>query len=226
VALFLLNGLLLTSAFPQGAPNPADQYPAQTPGQGQNPPGAQSPSDLSVTNTSPVGPPGGDGIRGGNLKVDCKPKETSPGKFTFVCDGVDKESISLRSEHVLWLSSAGGQQQIVDIEIPNYKIEELIKAGFKNQPGQGSLINLLLKKPEQSYDAQVEAVPQAGGTPTVSLNYEPVQKSLVHFPNDKPYSPLTGPILPPLAGGRPQRQVGRRISKPQPSYSVQLSSQN
>jgi len=156
------------------------------------------------------------GGSGGNLNVECKRQEVSPGRYRFVCEGVSPDAISLRSEHILWLQSNGGQQQILDIEVPNYKIEELIKAGFKSAPGQGPKINVLLKKPEQSYDAQVDVPPSTAGDPSVNLQYEPVDKVVVHFPNDKPYSPLSGPILPPLQerGGRPQRQTQKQFSKP------------
>lgn len=78
---------------------------------------------------------GGGGGAGGNLQVECKRQEVSPGRFKFVCDGVNPNSIALRSEHILWLTGPEGQKQVVDIEVPNYKIEELIKAGFKSQPG-------------------------------------------------------------------------------------------
>jgi len=155
------------------------------------------------------------GGSGGNLNVECQRQEVSPGRFRFVCEGVNKDAISLRSEHILWLQSNGGQQQVLDIEVPNYKIEELIKAGFKASAGQGPKINVLLKKPEQTYDAQVDVPPSTAGEPSVSLQYEPVDKVVVHFPNDKPYSPLSGPILPPLQerGGRPQRQTQKQFSK-------------
>lgn len=137
--------------------------------------------------------------------MECKRQETSPGRYKFVCDGINPNSIALRSEHILWLTGPAGQKHVVDIEVPNYKIEELIKAGFKNTPGGGTNINVLLRRPEQSYDAQVDTIPPAGGTPSVNLQYEPVQKTLVHFPNDKPYSPLQGPILPPFNGGGRQQ---------------------
>jgi len=166
------------------------------------------------------------GGSGGNLNVECQRQEVSPGRFRFVCEGVNKDAISLRSEHILWLQSNGGQQQILDIEVPNYKIEELIKAGFKAGPGAGTKINVLLKKPEQTYDAQVDVPPVASGEPSVNLQYEPVDKVVVHFPNDKAYSPLSGPILPPLQerGGRPQRQTQKQFSKPRYQQSIQVQS--
>jgi len=158
---------------------------------------------------------GGGGGGGGNLQVECKRQEVQPGKFKFVCDGVNPNAIALRSEHILWLTGPEGQKQVVDIEVPNYKIEELIKAGFKTSPGEGTLINVLLRRPEQSYDAQVDTINSVAGTPSVNLQYEPVEKTLVHFPTDKAYSPLQGPLIPP-GGGRPQRQIQKPFSKPYP----------
>jgi len=88
----------------------------------------------------------------------------------------------------------------VNIEVPNYKIQELIKAGFKAGSQGSSSINVLLKKPEQTVDAQVDKPKVLQGPPKVSITYEQPGKQTIHFPNDKQYSPLTGPILPPLAG--------------------------
>ncbi|ODM95893.1 hypothetical protein Ocin01_10791 [Orchesella cincta] len=155
-----------------------------------------------VANAMPQ-PQGG----GGNLGVECKTQKGPDGNYKVNCEGVNQDAIALRSEHILWLQGPGGESSVVDIEIPNYKIAELIKAGFKQSEGQGPKINVLLKKPEQTYEAQVDELKPSSGEPSVSLQYEPVDKTVVHFPNDKAYSPLSGPILPPPNGGnaRPQR---------------------
>jgi len=150
---------------------------------------------------------GGGGGQGGNLNTECRRQEVGPGQFKFICDGVQSDLITLKSEHILWLTSDGNGPQVVDIEVPNYKIDELIKAGYKTTPGGATKINVLLKRPEQTADAEVDVPKAAGGTPSVNLQYEPVQKTLVHFPNDKQYRPLSGPILPPLAGDRGRRQI-------------------
>lgn len=146
--------------------------------------------------TSSVG-----GSSGGNLGVECKTQKSGDGRYKVDCSGVNQDAIALRSEHILWLQGPSGEQSVVDIEIPNYKIAELIKAGFKQTEGKGPQINVLLKKPQQTYDAQVDELKPQGGAPTVNLQYEPADKVVVHFPNDKAYSPLQGPILPPAAGG-------------------------
>jgi len=141
---------------------------------------------------------GGGGTGGGSN--NCQTQEVSPGRFKVLC-GTSGPTVS--SEHILWLTQNGGQPQVVDIEVPNYKILELIKAGFKTGAAGGSTINVLLKRPETSVDAQVDVPSVAGGPPKVNLQYEPVQPTLIHFPNDKQYSTLQGPIEPPLARGPP-----------------------
>lgn len=117
------------------------------------------------------------------------------GRFKVTCD--PRAAPSVRSEHILWLSGPQGSQQILDIEIPNYKINELIKAGFKTSPVSNTQINVLLRKPEQFVDSQVQPITSLSGAPQVNLQYEPVQSTLVHFPVDKPYSPLQGQLVPP-----------------------------
>lgn len=223
--LLLVDGLLLTCALPQGgysSGRPSSSgYGASTsvaaPQELQGSAASFGPNSFASQQQSfgafGGGGGGGGGGAGGNLQVECKRQEVSPGRFKFVCDGVNPNSIALRSEHILWLTGPEGQKQVVDIEVPNYKIEELIKAGFKSAPGEGTLINVLLRKPEQSYDAQVDQVTSVAGTPSVNLQYEPVEKTLVHFPTDKAYSPLQGPLIPP-GGGRPQRQTQKTFSKP------------
>jgi len=161
---------------------------------------------------------GGGGIYGNqgsnNLNVECQRQEVGPGKFKFVCDGVNKEQITLRSEHILWLTSDGNGPQVVDIEVPNYKIDELIKAGYKTTPGGQTKINVLLKKPEQSAEAEVDVPKSSAAQPSVSLQYEAPSNQLVHFPNDKAYRPLSGPILPPLGGSRGRRDTEVGINVP------------
>jgi len=153
-------------------------------------------------------PPGGGGGAGGNnLNTECRRQEVGPGQFKFVCDGVQSDLITLRSEHILWLTSENGVPQVVDIEVPNYKIDELIKAGYKGGAGGSTKINVLLKRPEQTADAEVDVPKGGAGSTSVNLQYEPPVSQKVHFPNDKQYRPLSGPILPPLAGDRGRRQI-------------------
>jgi len=159
------------------------------------------------------------------LQVECKPREVSPGKWMFTCDtdggssgssgsgsgsghgnggssgssssGTGREPPTLNLEHVLWIQQDGGQSQTVDVEIPNYRINELVKAGFKGTPGGDTRVNVLVKKPELTYNAEVATPESHSGVPSVAVQYETVQDLLVHYPVDKPYRPLSGPILPP-----------------------------
>ncbi|OXA61628.1 transcription factor SOX-3 [Folsomia candida] len=208
---------------------PAPQQPAPQPAAAQPPPSAPAPSYSSSSSSSSGGlapSSGGDGGSssggggsGGNLQVQCKSQETAPGSgsFKFSCEGVDPNQISLRSEHILWLEGPAGQKQVIDVDIPNYKIEELIKAGFKPSQGQGTQINLKLKKPDQTYEAQKDDIKSQQGTPTVNLQYEPVQKTVAHFPSDKPYSPLQGPLLPPGGGSSGSSSSSSSGGAPPPS---------
>jgi len=174
---------------------------------------AQQPQQFSASGSSSSSSStgsgfGGGGQQGGNLQAECRKQEISPGQFKFVCDGVRQEAITLRAEHILWLTSDGAGAKVVDIEVPNYKIEELIKAGYKSAPGGDTKINVLLKRPQQSAEAEVDLGKNQDGNTQVNLQYEAPTKELVHFPNDKQYTPLRGPILPPANGANPTSAIG------------------
>jgi len=157
---------------------------------------------------------------GGSLSVQCRRREVSPGNFQFSCEGVDPRKITLSSEHILWLRGPGSENQQLDIVVPNYRVEELIRAALKASKGGATNVNILLKKPETVYDVQAQdggAVPNA--KPSVNLQYEQVRgKSTklvitliesngylsvlteplsVHYPVEQAYNPLSGPIREP-----------------------------
>ena len=140
-----------------------------------------------------VGPPGG------SLQVQCRRREVSPGNFQFSCEGVDPRKVTLSSEHILWLRGPGSENQQLDIVVPNYRVEELIRAALKASKGGSTNVNILLKKPETVYDVQA----QDGGStspskPSVNLQYEPVREPIsVHYPVEQSYNPLSGPIREP-----------------------------
>lgn len=156
---------------------------------------------------------------GAGPSVECQRQEVGPGQFRFNCAGVNQDQITLRNEHILWLTSDGSGPQVLDIEVPNYKINELIKAGYKTSAGGSTKINVLLRRPEQSADAEVDVPKTQSGQTSVNLQYEAPVSQLVHYPNDKPYRPLSGPILPPLAGGRGRRDIDPEVNfQQQPNY--------
>jgi len=126
---------------------------------------------------------------------NCQSTRARDGGWKFTCN--PRSAPTLSSEHILWLQGPMGGKQVVDIEVPNYKIEELIKAGFKGSGDSATLINVLLRRPVQLVDAQVEDIRSSFGAPQVQLQYEPVQSKTVHYPVDKAYSPLVGQLIPP-----------------------------
>jgi len=98
------------------------------------------------------------------------------------------------------LKGADGTAQQLDIVVPNYQLEELIRAAVKAGGKSGSTdINILLKRPETIYDVQAQdsgAIKQS--PPSVSLQYEQVPTPVsLHYPTDQAYNPLSGPIREP-----------------------------
>jgi hypothetical protein len=136
---------------------------------------------------------------GGKLQVSCQQSLVRPGVYSFNCVGVDPAAITLQSEHILWLNGNSGNAQQLDVVIPNYRVEELIRAAQKAGSGGSTSVNILLKKPETVYDVQAQdgtSTPDA--PPSVNLQYEDVPAPVsVHYPTEKQYSPLSGPIREP-----------------------------
>lgn len=217
---------------------PFNPSPAAPTGPSSAPTSGGAPSYASGSASSSYGGAGGSpsGSSGGSGSgVQCQQQQISPGNYKFVCQGA---APSLKSTHILWLPGQNGQSQVVDIEVPNYKIQELIQAGYKQSSGsQNTQINVKLKKPDQSYDAQIDQQKQVPFQPNVNLQYEDVKDTVVHYPNDKPYSPLQGPLSPPdsssssssaSAGGPAPPSSGPGPAAPAPSggaYAGASSSQ-
>jgi hypothetical protein len=131
-----------------------------------------------------------------SLRTKCRNQKVGPGRFKFICDGVRQDLITLQYEHILWLTN-DGSGQVIDIEVPNYKINELIKAGYKTTTGSDTEINVLLKRPQQDANAEVDDLVVPVPSPAVSVLYEPPISQIIHFPTNKKYRALSGPILPP-----------------------------
>jgi len=120
--------------------------------------------------------PGGYYPPRGPERVQCKRVEVVPGTFEFNCVGADPNKITLSTEHILWLRNPGSQPQNLDIVVPNYQIQELIRAALKASNGGATNVNILLKKPETVYDVQAQdggAYPNA--SPSVNIQYEAVK---------------------------------------------------
>jgi len=148
-----------------------------------------------------TGVQGDNRCRGGNCKPSmstCTTESLPSGRFKVVCSGGGPP---ITTQHILWLPS-NGSAQIVDIQVPNYKLIELIQAGFKAGPPSENVINVLVKRPDQDAQAQLDVNPGNAGKPLVNVEYEPIVSALpIHYPVDRPYSPLTGPLVPPQGSG-------------------------
>ena len=136
---------------------------------------------------------------GGPLAVSCQSQQTSNGVYRFNCVGVDPSLTTLRSEHILWLKGASGQAQQLDVVVPNYRVEELIRAALKSGSSGSTNVNILLQKPQTVYDVQAQDGRQPDAQPPrVNLQYEAVDRPIsVHYPTEKQYNPLSGPIREP-----------------------------
>lgn len=218
----------MTSAIPQygppsaGGPPPGAAPPPPPPAYAAAPGGpaggAPPPPAYAAAPGGPAGgappppPPFGSapggaagGSSGGQLSVQCKAAPDGSGKIKYDCSGVNKDAITLKTEHFLWLESPSSSSQNLDIEIPNYNIDEFIKAAYKALgPQEGAKINILLKKPDVTYNAEKGDAPKADQSqPAVNVNYQPVDKISVHYPSQKAYGHGGPAAVDPLAGGAP-----------------------
>jgi len=194
-----------SSNFPQIAPQKRQSgygYPQPTQPQQELDTAAQSFGDGSFARpTQPTGfggGGGGGGRPGGNGNVRCQRIGGGADSYRFQCEVVRKEDITLKYEHILWLAGSGGGAPAVEIVVPNYRVEEIIKAGFKGGAVGGKQpINILLQRPEKTVAAEVDVPKQGPIEPEVNIQYEAPTNTQVHYPNDQAYRPLSGPILPP-----------------------------
>jgi len=135
--------------------------------------------------------------------VLCRPTEGSDGSITYDCDAPKPDQSTLRSKHVLWLDALSGSDRDIRINVPNYRIEDVIQAAHK-EGGSGGLTNIAinLQKPEISYIAEKEEkVGQQQQTFNVELLYERLGGKTVHFADEgassQRYSPLRQAIREP-----------------------------
>src|SRR5690348_3058569 len=74
--------------------------------------------------------------------IRCDRTETAPGVYSFEC--VPTAPCIISREDVLWLKGSQEAQEL-NVVVPNYRLEEVIKAAFKSQAGAGAQVNILLK---------------------------------------------------------------------------------
>jgi len=153
--------------------------------------------DISAGYLPPCSAPGG-----ARPTATCTRRQTGPGAYDFVCEVSDECAITIQREDILWLK-AEGKDETINVVVPNYKLEEVIKAAFKSGPGAKTGVNILLKRPEYSVVAEVDETQSPREAPNVNLEYEPIpQREVVHYPTNQQYRPLSGPILEPGASQR------------------------
>jgi len=95
------------------------------------------------------------------------------------------------SEHVLGPKSEEETPLIVDREIPNYKIQELIKAGFKPGPQRDAIINIL------PTELRLPWKPMSKSKLRPALSARSLSSTRLELRN---VSPLVGPPIPPYDG--------------------------
>jgi len=138
-------------------------------------------------------------------RVTCREVSSSGGNVGFDCVSVvPQQQLSAQNQYVLWLKSGGsGQNQNLDINVPNYRVEDVIQAAAKGGDSKSHTnINVKLDRPEFSYQAQKEErVGQTAQTFGVNLEYQSIDGRAVHFAdegsNSQRYSPLQGNIREP-----------------------------
>jgi len=135
------------------------------------------------------------------------------GAYKVSCQG-GKPLPKLRFEHHLWLPSPPNSKQEFHIDIPNYSIEDVIKAAFKSSPEISTLINLLLHKPtyegRAEYDQSASPVRTA---PQVNFAYEAAHETpkVVHWGSrDNPFQQLTSKLIEPSGSGSTSTGVNNR----------------
>jgi len=110
---------------------------------------------------------------------------------------VDPDIITVCNENTLWLQGSNSQKQVIDVDVPNYRVEELIRAGYVATNGENTLVNVRLKRPHFIHEAQVDQNIDFEGSPVVNLQYEPINRKKISFPYDRQFTPLESPLIKP-----------------------------
>jgi len=138
-------------------------------------------------------------------RVTCREVKQSNGQVSFDCVSVvPQQDLEAKNAFILWLkSNREGQNHALNIDVPNYSIQDTIQAAAKGVGANSHTnINVNLAKPEVSYIAQKE---EKLGDHTqsfdVNLQYDRLQGQSVHFADEgagsQRYSTLQGRIEEP-----------------------------
>jgi hypothetical protein len=126
----------------------------------------------------------------------------------FDCVSVTPVSdLTAQNLYILWLqSNRQGQDHALNIDVPNYQIQDVIQAAAKGASANSHTnINVNLAKPDVTFLAQKEErIGDHTQSFDVSLQYDRLQGQSVHFADEgagsQRYSPLTGSIQEPSGG--------------------------
>jgi len=138
-------------------------------------------------------------------RVNCRQVSDHNGQVAFDCVSVvPSQHLSAQNQYILWLKSGrSGQDHAVDINVPNYRVEDVIQAAAKGGDSKSHTnINVKLDRPEFTYQAQKEErVGQTHQSFGVNLEYQSIDGRAVHFAdeghNSQRYTPLSGNIREP-----------------------------
>jgi hypothetical protein len=156
------------------------------------------------------------------IQAPCTTTADSNGDLRVNCRVRNPQDLTFRTKHILWITPGAQGSQNYNIDIDNYRLEELIQAAFKPGQDTSSKFNILVKRPQHSYDAQIEKLTVPLNKPEINLQYEPVKDLQVHYPTDKQYSPLPpGTVIDrPYEG---QGSISPRFSRnPSPQQHQQI----
>jgi hypothetical protein len=142
-------------------------------------------------------------------RVTCREVKKSDGSLGFDCASVvPTTDLTAQNLYILWLQSGkSGKDHALNIDVPNYQIQDVVQAAAKGGSGQSHTnINVNLARPEFSYTAQKEEkVGEVSQSFDVNLQYEKINGKSVHFADDgagsERYAPLNGAIQEPSGSG-------------------------
>jgi hypothetical protein len=138
-------------------------------------------------------------------RVTCREVKGSNGQVSFDCvSAVNSQDLAAKNEYILWLTSnAQGKAHDLNIDVPNYQIQDTIQAAAKGAAANSHTnVNVNLAKPEVTFIAQKEErLGDHTQTFDVNLEYSKIQGQSVHFADEgagsQRYSALQGRIEEP-----------------------------
>jgi hypothetical protein len=128
----------------------------------------------------------------------CERREVAPGKFEYVCNA---NPGTLTQESILWVPTSGSSQELL-IRVPNYRLQEIIRAGLISRGAGSTNVRVHVERPEIQSVVEGRFEDQPGLAPNVQVTYDGIQPVReVHYGGSGvQYAPLSKPISEPGAG--------------------------